>query len=168
MMPVQSEIPHEIERKFLLAEPLSSVLDRVELIACVTVEQRYLQGTGDWTTRIRQTVRDGLIEHWITFKRKLNVMRCVEMETKVDATFYGSMSTQCGPALHKVRYMVLHEGHIWELDLFTDSVFDNLVVAEIELEHEGDDFVVPDWVGKEVTCDPSYKNAKMVQRLTKP
>jgi adenylate cyclase len=160
------ESSHEIERKFLLSEPLEDVLSRYEKCQQIVIEQRYLPSTGDWTTRIRQSVCEGKVEHWITFKRKLNNVRSVEMETRVDAEFYSSMTTQCGPPLRKIRNKVEHSGHTWEIDLFLDPVFERLVVAEIELTHEGELFVRPDWLGMEVTNDRSYKNAKMVKRLT--
>jgi CYTH domain-containing protein len=50
----------------------------------------------------------------------------------------------------------------WELDIF-DGENEGLVVAEIELPHEDFDFPHPDWLGQDVTEDPSYKNAALAQ-----
>lgn len=50
----------------------------------------------------------------------------------------------------------------WEIDLFEG---DNagLVVAELEIPDEDFDYPKPEWLGKEVTEDPAYKNASLAQ-----
>ncbi len=66
-----------------------------------------------------------------------------------------------GGIIEKTRYRVLHAGHVWEIDVF---VGDNqgLVVAEIELQHEDEEFERPDWLGEEVSDDPRYYNVNLV------
>ncbi|MET3107318.1 adenylate cyclase [Oxalobacteraceae bacterium GrIS 2.11] len=66
------------------------------------------------------------------------------------------------PLIEKYRYRILHEGMLWELDVFTG---DNagLVVAEIELDSESQTFSKPDWVAEEVTQDPRYLNANLMR-----
>jgi CYTH domain-containing protein len=36
-----------------------------------------------------------------------------------------------------------------------------LVVAEIELESESEEFSLPDWIGKEISADKRYYNAAL-------
>jgi adenylate cyclase len=67
-----------------------------------------------------------------------------------------------GAAIDKVRYKVRCGNHIWDLDLFRGAN-QGLVVAEVELSHEDEDFVMPDWVGDEVSMDTRYYNASLVQ-----
>ena len=65
------------------------------------------------------------------------------------------------PLIEKRRHLVPHEGHTWEVDEFMG---DNtgLVVAEIELGQADEAFVVPAWVGDEVTSDRRYANSNLV------
>ena len=67
-----------------------------------------------------------------------------------------------GPLIEKTRYEVEHAGHTWEVDVFEG---DNagLIVAEIELDHEDEDFARPAWLGKEVSHDPRYYNVCLVK-----
>jgi adenylate cyclase len=39
---------------------------------------------------------------------------------------------------------------------------EGLIVAEAELQSEHQAFEKPDWVGKEVTSDPRYYNANLI------
>jgi len=66
------------------------------------------------------------------------------------------------PLIEKRRYLVEYHGMTWEVDEFLG---DNagLVVAEIELEHPQQAFDKPDWIGAEVTDDPRYYNANLVE-----
>jgi len=66
------------------------------------------------------------------------------------------------PVIDKTRYHLQHEGHTWEIDEFKG---DNagLLVAEIELAHEDEAFVRPDWLGEEVSADPRYYNVCLVK-----
>ena len=64
------------------------------------------------------------------------------------------------PMINKVRYQVEYEGHIWEVDEFHGKN-DGLVIAEIELEDEYEEFKEPPWLGKEVTADTKYLNSNL-------
>ncbi len=64
------------------------------------------------------------------------------------------------PVLEKDRYQVEYEGFTWEIDVFFGENT-GLVVAEIELEDEGQIFAQPDWIGEEVTGDPRYYNSNL-------
>ena len=62
-----------------------------------------------------------------------------------------------GGVIDKRRHLVRHGGHLWEVDEFLG---DNagLVVAEIELASPDERFVLPDWLGREVTDEARYYN----------
>ena len=62
--------------------------------------------------------------------------------------------------LQKIRYKILFDDKIWEVDEFLG---DNagLIVAEIELSSEDEIFSTPDWVYKEVTGDEKYYNSNL-------
>lgn len=65
------------------------------------------------------------------------------------------------PLIEKTRYNIEFEGNIWEVDEFYGENED-LVLAELEVESTKQKFNKPDWIGKEVTNDPKYKNANLV------
>jgi len=66
------------------------------------------------------------------------------------------------PLLEKTRYEVMHEGHIWFVDVFAGSNA-GLVLAEIELDHPDEPFARPSWLGREVSHDPSYRNSVLAE-----
>jgi len=65
------------------------------------------------------------------------------------------------PIIEKTRYKIEYKGFNWEIDVFNG---DNkgLVVAEVELENENQHVELPDWIGEEVTADPKYYNANLI------
>lgn len=65
-----------------------------------------------------------------------------------------------GPIIQKNRYVLVHDGHTWEVDEFLG---DNagLVLAEIELTSEEQSFGRPPWLGTEVTQDLRYYNSSL-------
>ena len=57
----------------------------------------------------------------------------------------------------KDRYLIRNGNHIIEVDEF-DGANKGLTLAEIELEHEDEEYVKPDFLGQEVTGDVRYYN----------
>jgi adenylate cyclase len=66
------------------------------------------------------------------------------------------------PLIEKTRYYVTHEGHVWEIDVFSGDN-EGLMVAEIELNAPDESFHRPDWLGEEVSHDPRYYNVCLVK-----
>ena len=60
--------------------------------------------------------------------------------------------------IEKTRYKVLHEGFLFEVDIFSGRN-KGLVMAEIELESENQNFSRPEWLLKEVSADERYYNS---------
>ena len=62
--------------------------------------------------------------------------------------------------LSKIRYKILFGNKVWEVDEFLG---DNtgLIVAEIELKSEDENFSTPIWVDKEVTGQEKYYNSNL-------
>lgn len=67
------------------------------------------------------------------------------------------------PIIDKVRYILDYKGFVWEVDEF-HAENEGLVIAEIELQHEDDDFPKPDFIGEEVTYDERYYNACLFKK----
>lgn len=63
--------------------------------------------------------------------------------------------------LNKIRYKITYAGKLWEVDEFLGENA-GLLMAEIELASEKEDFIIPDWIEEEVTNQEKYYNAKLV------
>lgn len=64
--------------------------------------------------------------------------------------------------IEKTRYRIEYRGWVWEVDEFSGEN-QGLVVAEVELESPDQPLELPDWVGEEVTHNPRYLSANLVE-----
>ena len=62
--------------------------------------------------------------------------------------------------IEKNRYIIPHGKLTFEVDEFLHPNR-HLILAEIELPSENTPFQKPQWLGREVTGNPSYFNARM-------
>jgi len=147
-------MPVEIERKFLLGGEGWRALG-----SGVRYRQGYLCTVAERTVRVR-LVRD---KGYLTIKGIAVGAARAEYEYEIPADEAGEMlDNLCEhPLIEKTRYRVEHHGLIWEIDEFHG---DNagLIIAEVELDEEHQDVTLPDWIGAEVTGDPRYYNASLI------
>ncbi|HEY9189855.1 MAG TPA: CYTH domain-containing protein [Sulfurovum sp.] len=145
----------EIERKFLTDETKLPTLQNG-----YRIKQGYIQ-TADHTT-VRVRIRDK--EAFLTIKGKSQGASRLEFEYPIPLQDAEEMlENLCHASLiEKTRYLLEHEGHTWEVDVFEGSN-QGLIVAEIELQSEEEDFSLPEWVSKEVTEDVRYFNANLIK-----
>lgn len=68
-----------------------------------------------------------------------------------------------GPVIEKNRYLVSHEQHLWEIDVFLGDN-SGLVVAEVEINSEDEQVILPEWIGTEVTNISRYYNVSLSQK----
>ena len=97
---------------------------------------------------------------WVTVKgRDLGGIRPeYEWEIPPDRIL-GTVESGGWPSISKRRYLLpAGDELMWEVDRFAG---DNagLMIAEIELPTIGTEIELPDWLGQEVTGDPSWSNA---------
>jgi adenylate cyclase len=64
--------------------------------------------------------------------------------------------------IDKTRFNVTSGGHIFEVDEFYGEN-DGLIVAEVELTAEDENFTKPSWLGKEVTGQVKYYNSMLMK-----
>ncbi|SFV55555.1 hypothetical protein MNB_SV-8-344 [hydrothermal vent metagenome] len=128
----------EIERKFLINT------DKLPpLTNGYTIEQGYIQ-TADHTTTVRVRIRN--TEAFLTIKGKSTGASRLEFEYPIPLQDAQNMlDALCqSSVIEKTRYLVEHEGHVWEVDVFEGSN-KGLVVAEVELKSEDEAFTLPSW-----------------------
>lgn len=147
-------MPQEIEHKFLVrldvwkpAEP--GVLYR----------QGYLSSAKERVVRVRIAGERA----YLTIKGPAQGITRLEFEYALPAADAATMlDLLCEPPLiEKTRYRQTFGGRTWEIDVFHG---DNagLVVAELEVADESEQFEQPPWLGREVSGDPRYFNANLV------
>ena len=145
----------EIEKKFLIKNDnwKETVLEEKE------ISQGYLSANPNRTVRVRIMGKDGFIT--IKSKSKSSVRSEFEYEIPIDDA--KELMELCEkPILAKTRHFVKHENHNWEIDVF-EKENKGLVVAEIELTRENESFLIPDWIGNEVTEETKYYNSQLIQ-----
>jgi len=145
----------EIERKFLIDETLLP-----QLTDGHTIKQGYIQTADRNTVRVR--VSDD--KAFLTLKSSSTGATRLEFEYPVPLEDAEQMlENLCQkPFIDKKRYLIEHEGHTWELDIF-EGENKGLIVAEVELESENEAFALPAWVKEEVTTDKRYANSNLIQ-----
>ncbi len=145
----------EIERKFLINEKKLPTLKNG-----YDIKQGYIQTVDQTTVRIR--IRDK--EAFLTIKGKSQGASRLEFEYPIPLNDAEEMLTNLCHAsrVEKTRYLVEHEGHTWEVDIFEGSN-KGLIIAEIELKSEEEIFSLPEWVSEEVTQDERYFNVNLVE-----
>ncbi|MGL1932103.1 MAG: CYTH domain-containing protein [Desulfotalea sp.] len=143
----------EIERKFL-----------VQNLSCITnapyteYRQGYLTNQQNCTVRARIAGDKAFLT--IKGKPQKGMLGKLEFEYLIPMADCNEMlsSLAVSEIISKKRYLVQHKGFTWEIDLFSGSN-EGLIIAEIELSDEEQEFPIPDWVGEEVSHDKRYYNA---------
>lgn len=143
----------EIERKFLVKD-----LSFKKLSTGVLYKQGYLSIDSNVTVRIR-VVED---KAYLTIKGKSTGISQPEYDYEIPLKDANEMLLNlCNkPIIKKYRHTLEHEGFVWEIDEFLEEN-EGLIVAEIELESEDQDFSKPEFIGDEVTYDFRYKNSNL-------
>ncbi len=144
----------EIERKFLVKGDAWRALAKG-----TQYRQGYLNSVKERTVRIR-TVGD---KAFLTIKGLTVGATRSEYEYEIPMADCNAMLDTLAekPIIEKKRYKIPYEGLTWEIDEFFGEN-QGLIVAEVELQSEDQQFKKPDWVGAEVTGDPRYFNANLI------
>lgn len=145
----------EIERKFLVHGDAWREGEGAEY------RQGYLCTDKERTVRVR-TAGD---RAWLTIKGITHGATRPEYEYEIPLEDGRQLLSELcvKPLIEKRRYRVTHDNLTWEIDeFFGDN--EGLVVAEVELNSEDQAFDKPPWAGDEVTGDPRYYNANLIEK----
>ncbi|WP_339660521.1 CYTH domain-containing protein [uncultured Polaribacter sp.] len=145
----------EIERKFLVENEDY----KKESYQKKLVKQGYLNSDKNRTVRVRIADDKG----FITIKGKSNTTGTTrfEWEKEIDIIEAEQLLLLCEPSvIDKTRFYVKSDNHVYEVDEFYGDN-NGLIVAEIELTSENEEFKKPSWLGKEVTGNINYYNSSL-------
>lgn len=144
----------EIEKKFLITNEEWRGLAEGKHYC-----QGYLSTEKDRTVRVRTVGEKG----FITIKGRNVRESRLEFEYEIPLGDARELLAELcqKPLIEKTRYKIPFAGFTWEVDEFSGEN-KGLIFAEIELKYEGEPFPLPHWIGREVTDDPRYYNANLV------
>jgi len=146
----------EIERKFLVRDGFKQHVE-----SATRITQGYLSSVPQRIVRVRIKGNKG----YITIKGISNCsgMSRYEWEKEIPVDEAHELLTICEPGLiDKTRYLVKSGDFTFEVDEFYGEN-QGLVIAEIELKSEEENFEKPAWLGEEVTGKRKYYNSKLAK-----
>ena len=145
----------EIERKFLVDGDF-----RAEESHSYRITQGYICPQSGRTVRVRRRDDRG----FLTIKGPSldgGVSR-FEWEKEISLDDVRQLMSLCDDVIDKTRHIVPFCGHIFEVDEFYGDN-EGLIVAEVELQSADEEFLKPEWLGREVTGDNRYFNSQLVK-----
>ena len=141
----------EIERKYLTADESW----RESVSRSMRIAQGYLCSR-KVTARVRICDDKGIL----TFKSKSRDggLSRFEWEQEIPFGVAERLLGRCNGVIDKVRHIVEHEGHTFEVDEFKGEN-EGLIVAEVELSDCNEEIALPPWIGDEVTGIKCFYNS---------
>lgn len=147
----------ETERKFLV-----NSLDFVqEAYSAQRIVQGYICSAPGRTVRVRIRGDKG----YLTIKGPSDEkgLSRYEFEYAIPPEDAEQLLQLCEPGvIDKTRYLIRAGKHTFEVDIFQGEN-KGLVLAEVELETEGEPFERPAWLSKEVSGDRRYYNSMLAK-----
>jgi adenylate cyclase len=144
----------EIERKFLVCGEFPRRMPTF-------IAQGYLLDDPDRTVRVRVAGEQGFLT--IKSRPEAGSFSRPEFEYEIPVHEAQELLEMCHSILEKTRYVhPVASGHFIEIDVF-HGLNEGLIVAEVELTAEDEEFERPDWLGEDVTNDPRYLNSNLIK-----
>ncbi len=145
----------EIERKFLV--------NATTFLEQATGEKKIKQGylTKDPERTVRVRIMDQ--QAFLTIKGASDAAGLMRFEWEKEIPMEEAealLKLALPTVIEKIRYTVPHGQYILEVDVFAGQ-HNGLILCEVELNSPQDTVVMPSWVGKEVTGDPTYYNSAL-------
>ena len=145
----------EIERKFLVkSEAFKEISFQKNYI-----KQGFLNSDKERVVRVR--IKDD--KGFLTIKGASNTSGTTrfEWEREIDKNEAESLFNLCEKGIiEKYRYLVKVDNHTFEVDEFLGEN-NGLLIAEVELKSENENFTKPEWLGEEVTGIAKYYNSNL-------
>jgi CYTH domain-containing protein len=170
----------EIERRFLVdgrQEMPWRNFECIEILQCYLSDVIHSDGEIIWkdrklaedergianitTWRIRREIGDSGVRGTLTAKGRRVGATATEYEWDISPEIFDDLNLDELPTITKIRYLWNGEdGLLWEVDEFEGGL-SGLIIAEVELDSEGQAVVLPPWVGLELTHLRGWSNASL-------
>lgn len=145
----------EIERKFLVKNEAFKKEAQQE----IHIVQAFISSHPDRMVRIRKSDENAFIS--IKGSPSSSGISRFEWEKELSLADADQLLELCEDGrISKSRYVVPVGKHRFEVDVFHGEN-EGLILAEIELSHEEEEFDHPHWLGEEVTGQAPYYNANL-------
>ena len=145
----------EIERKFLVKN--KSFIS--ESHAVLSIKQGFLNSNKNRVVRVR--VLDDLGYLTVKGVSSNDGTSRYEWEKEIALKEAEELLTLCETGvIIKKRFLIKKGTHTFEVDVF-EGDNTGLIVAEIELDSAEEIFIIPNWLGEEVTGDSKYYNSSL-------
>ena len=147
---------NEIERKFLIHSFDTALSDEA-----YEIKQGYIFSKDSKVVRVR-TYNE---KAYITVKYRKSKITRAEFEYEIPYSDAIDMLYNCcdGKILEKTRYIYYYCDKKWEIDVFHGEN-KGIILGEIELESENEEFEIPPFIVTEVTGNPEYSNHNMSKK----
>jgi adenylate cyclase len=154
----------EIERKFIVNEdfpfePSFSYGNSIHFYIRYIIQGYFKKG--NVRVRVVDRYTDPIAFLTIKSKRKGISRQEFEYEIPVDDALQ-MLELFCEHTIEKTRYYMKEEGKLWEVDVFAGEN-EGLILAEVELESEDEEIILPYFIGEEVTHDKRYYNKRLAK-----
>lgn len=168
-----TDMPREIERKYLILMPDRVKLQLIPNCNVTEIEQTYLCDDGDGMCR-RVRKRGNPQSGWqytLTKKQHVGFGERIELEKEISHEQYAAFLSEADPerkTVCKKRYCFPFRKQVLELDVYTFS--DTLATLEIELPSIDTPVILPSFIEvvADVTDDQRYSNSALSKTLAFP
>ncbi|TXN46568.1 response regulator [Methylobacterium sp. WL7] len=139
----------EIERRFLVTDD--------GWMGSVTGWRRLTDGVLGELRGVKIRVREDEGRAWLTVKGPREGLTRTEFEYEIPLCQARVMldSDVIDEPVVKVRHLVPYAGVTWDVDVYQGRLA-GIVIAEVEMRHETQEFDLPPWIGREVTGDARF------------
>ncbi len=159
-----TEIPVEIERKFVILMPSESLLSSYPSHTVSRIEQTYLAMGGGKTLRVRKRDFGDRVEYTLNEKTRIDGMSAYENESEITSLEYESMLCErlSGTVtLRKTRHTFSWSGLTVEIDIYPEWKYTAILETELPSRDACPSLPEELRVIAEVTGNAKYSNAAM-------
>ncbi|MEJ6776849.1 MAG: CYTH domain-containing protein [Crocinitomicaceae bacterium] len=148
---------NEIEYKYLVDETAWS---RIEKPKPELIIQGFISKSNEYVVRVRIKGNKG----FLTIKGKTIGITRQEFEYEIPVKDAEAMlESFIDKSIRKHRYEINVAGKLWEVDEFHGPL-EGLILAELEVDSIKEKFELPNWVTEDVSTDPNYYNAVLIDK----
>lgn len=163
-----SQIPIEIERKYIIKKPDLDKLSLLDGYSKSEILQIYLVSEPGVTHRIRMRSSGSVVTYTETEKKRIDRISAYEDEREISGEEFERLKRlqrQGTRAVHKIRYTFTYNGKTFEIDEYPR--WRKTCLMEIELKTRDEKVDLPPYIEimQEVTGNKSYSNASMSRKF---